>query len=132
VVVVDISDPEHPRYVSQVGSPHIVKPHAISIQFRYAFVVDDYGLKVIDVTFPENPRPVDGAALRIDDARNIYVARTYAHISAGRRGLLIADVERPEHPRFDQVFNAGGTINDLYDTKLAMTNASLYAYLADG
>jgi hypothetical protein len=29
-------------------------------------------------------------------------------------------------------YNAGGKINDLYDVKIATTNASLFAYLADG
>jgi len=132
IVIVDISDPEHPRLVSEVDSPHVVKPRAIAIQFRYAFVVDSEGLKVIDVTFPDHPRPVDEAALPIADARNIYVARTYAYVSAGSQGLMIVNVEQPEHPRPDQLFNAGGVINDLNDTKLGMTNASLFAYLADG
>jgi hypothetical protein len=132
IVVVDVSDPLHPQLVSEVDAPHIVKPRAIAIQFRYAFVVDSQGLKVIDITFPDHPRAVDSAALSIADARNIYVARTYAYVSGGSQGLLIVDVERPEHPRLDQVFNAGGRINDLNDTKLGMTDASVYAYLADG
>ena len=32
----------------------------------------------------------------------------------------------------DQVFNAGGEINDTRDVKLGMTAASAFAYLADG
>ncbi len=132
IAVVDVSNPLAPRLVATVGAPHVVRPRAIAIQFRYAFVVDAEGLKVIDVTFPDKPVPVDNSALRIADARNIYVARTYAYISGGAQGLVIVDVERPEHPRLDQVFNAEGAINDLNDTKLGMTNASLFAYLADG
>ena len=45
---------------------------------------------------------------------------------------MIVDVERPEHPRLDQTFNAGGEINDTRDVKLGMTSASAFAYLADG
>jgi len=56
--------------------------------------------------------PVDGAAVQIEDARNIYVARTYAYISAGKQGLAIVDIERPERPQLDQVFNANGVMND--------------------
>ncbi len=132
IVIVDVSDPLNPQVVSEVSAAHIVKPRAIAIQFRYAFVVDSEGLKVIDITFPEHPKPIDGAALPIADARNIYVARTYAYISGGSQGLVIVDVERPERPRLDQVYNAGGVINDLNDAKLGMTNESLFAYLADG
>jgi hypothetical protein len=132
IVVVDISDPLNPQLVSEIDAPHVIKPRAIAIQFRYAFVADSEGLKVIDITFPDHPKAVDGAALPIADARNLYVARTYAYISGGAQGLMIVDIERPEHPRLDQIYNAGGTINDLNDTKLGMTNESLFAYLADG
>ena len=49
-----------------------------------------------------------------------------------RAGLAIVDIERPEHPRLDQTFNAGGKISDARDVKLGMTNVSLFAYVADG
>ena len=45
---------------------------------------------------------------------------------------MIVDVEKPEHPVIDQVFNAGGEIHDTHDVKLGMTAASAFAYLADG
>lgn len=32
----------------------------------------------------------------------------------------------------DQTYNAGGAINDARDVKVGMTNASLFAYVADG
>src|SRR5206468_10584750 len=38
----------------------------------------------------------------------------------------------PDAPRVDQVFNAGGCINDLHDVKLGITYVSEFAYLADG
>jgi hypothetical protein len=132
VVIVDVSEPDHMQVVGEVHAPNVVKPRAIAVQFRYAFVVDSSGLKVINVTNPKNPEPVDRAAMSISDARNIYVARTYAYISAGAQGLIIADVENPEHPSRVQTYNDDGKINDLNDTKLAMTNASVIAYLADG
>jgi hypothetical protein len=132
IVVVDVSNPENMRVVGQVTGGGIVRPRAIEVQFRYAFVVDSQGLKVIDVTSPTQPRVVEGASLPISDARNLYIARTYAYISAGAQGLVIADIKQPEHPKIDQTFNAAGQINDLNDTKLAMTDASEFAYLADG
>jgi hypothetical protein len=132
LVIVDVSNPDHMQVVSEVDAPHLVKPRAIAVQFRYAFVVDSSGLKIINITDPRNPQPVDRAALPVADARNIYVARTYAYISAGAEGLIIADVENPEHPTRAETYNADGKINDLNDTKLAMTDASVFAYLADG
>jgi hypothetical protein len=42
------------------------------------------------------------------------------------------DIERPEKPRLDQTFNAGGSMNDAHDVKLGITNGSAFAYVADG
>jgi len=87
---------------------------------------------VLDSTSLARPRFVPGASVPLEDARNVYVARTYAYVAGGKQGLVIVDVERPERPRIDQVFNAGGEIDDARDVKLGMTNASAFAYVADG
>jgi hypothetical protein len=129
LVVVNIENPLTPKVESEVS---LVEPQGLAVQFRYAFVVDREGLKVLDVTSLAQPRLIPGATLAFEDARNIYVARTYAYVSGGKQGLVIVDVERPEHPRVDQVFNGGGELNDTRDVKLGMTNASAFAYVADG
>jgi len=129
LVVVNIENPLVPKVESEVA---LVDARGLAIQFRYAFVVDREGLKVLDVTSLAHPRVVPGASLPLDDARNIYVARTYAYVAGGKQGLVILDLEKPEHPRIDQVFNAAAEINDARDVKLGMTNASAFAYLADG
>jgi hypothetical protein len=87
---------------------------------------------VLDVTSPDQPKPVPGGQVAIDDARNLYVARTYAYVAAGRQGLAIVDVEHPESPKLDQIFNAGGRLQDSNDVKLGMVSSSLFAYVADG
>jgi hypothetical protein len=115
-----------------VGAPELDDPHGIAIQFRYAFVVDRGGLKVLDVTNLEQPRVVVNAAVALEDARNIYVARTYAYVAAGKQGIAIVDVERPEQPRLDQMFSAGGKLNDVRDIKIGMVDASAFAFVADG
>jgi hypothetical protein len=115
-----------------VPAPAISRPTAVAIQFRYAFVTDGQGLKVVDVTVPEKPRFVPAATQKIGEARNLYLARTYAYVAAGPAGIAIVDIERPEEPRVDQTFNAGGMLNDVHDVKVAMTNASVFAYVADG
>ena len=92
----------------------------------------DEGLKVVDVTVPEQARLVDGAFVPLADAHDVYVARTYAYVANGKDGVAIVDVEQPERPRLDQTFDAGGQLNDVHQVKIAMTNASLFAYVADG
>jgi len=132
LVVVDIANPLQPRVTAQIGAPDLVDPRGIAVQFRYAFVVDREGLKVLDVTSLANPRVVSGAKIPLADARNLYIARTYAYVAAGNQGLAIVDVEKPEKPVIDQIFNAGGALRDTNDVKLGMTAASAFAYLADG
>ncbi|HSE95037.1 MAG TPA: hypothetical protein VLD61_04050, partial [Methylomirabilota bacterium] len=131
LAVVDVDNPFQPRLVAEVGAPAIVDPRAVAVQFRYAFVTDSQGLKVIDITNPAAPRPVQGG-VPIKDARGLYVARTYAYVAAGAEGLAIVDVETPEAPKLDQMFNAEGQLNDTHDVKVGMTNASGFAYVADG
>ncbi len=57
MVVVDLNEPLSPRVVATVEAPALVKPRAVAIQFRYAFVTDAEGLKVVDVT---DARPAAG------------------------------------------------------------------------
>ncbi len=132
VLVVDLDNPLDPKIVAEIGAPQIVEPTAVAIQFRYAFVCDREGLKVLDVTFPNAPKALESAAVPLENARRLYVARTYAYVAAGKSGLVIVDVERPESPRIDHVFTADGQINDARDVKVGMTNASAFAYIADG
>ena len=132
LVILDMSSPLEPVVTKVLGAPEIVAPRSVKVQFRYAFVVDSEGLKVVDVTLPENARVIPSASIAIPDARDIYLARTYAYVAAGSEGLRIIDIERPEQPRDFLTYNAGGEINDTYSVRLAMTNASLFAYLADG
>ncbi len=129
VAIVSINDPLNPRIVNRISLKH---PRAVAIQFRYAFVVDQEGLKIIDVTVPEQARVVDGAFVPLAHAHDVYVARTYAYVANGKDGIAIIDVEQPERPRLDQMYNAEGKLNDVHQVKIAMTNASLFAYVADG
>ena len=132
LVVVDLDNPLQPRVTAQIGAPVLDDPRGIAVQFRYAFVVDRAGLKVLDITAPAAPAIVPAARVALADARNIYLSRTYAYVAGGSQGLVIVDIERPEAPKLDQVFDAGGRIGDTRDVKVGMTNASQFAYIADG
>lgn len=130
LVVVSVETPTKPFVTAVIDEEFLHHPVAVQAQFRYAFVGDEEGLKVLDITDLAHPQPV--GTLPLEDVHNLYVVRTYAYVAAGKHGLVIVDVENPEAPFIDQVYNAGGKINDLHDVKLGITNASEFAYLADG
>jgi hypothetical protein len=57
-------------------------------------------------------------------------------VAAGKQGLTILDIEKPEAPKVDQVYYkdeaTGVVLDDVTAVKVGMTNASMYAYVADG
>jgi hypothetical protein len=129
LVVVDLDEPLRPRVVAELP---FRKVKSVEVQFRYAFVIDAEGFHVIDITKTDAPRRVEKAFIAFGDARSVYLARTFAYVAGGKDGLTILDIEKPEEPRIYLTYTADGRINDLYDVKIASTNASLFAYLADG
>ncbi|MFZ5718337.1 MAG: hypothetical protein ACOY5Y_02605 [Pseudomonadota bacterium] len=129
LVVVDLDDPLKPRHITTVALPD---PRASALQFRYLWVTTARGLEVLDVTKLDQPKVVEGAIVPLVDARRVYIARTYAYVAAKQDGLVIVDVTRPEQPKIYEKFTAGGTLNDAEDVIVASTNASAFAYVADG
>jgi hypothetical protein len=132
LVVVDIDNPLAPKITATIAAPFLNDPRAIAIQFRYVFVVDHDGMKVLDATNLGQPTPKPNILIPFEDARNIYVARTYAYVSAGKQGLAIVDVENPSAPKLDQLFTADGQLNDVNDIKIGMVAGSAFAFVADG
>lgn len=130
--VVDIKDPFKPEITAEFSEPFIKNPHAVRAQFKYAFVVDDEGLKVLDITNLAKPKPIEKATLHLEDAHNLCLGRTYAYVAAGKQGLVIVDISKPMEPKVDQTFNAGGEMNDTEDVKIGMNINTLFAYVADG
>jgi hypothetical protein len=130
--VVDVTDPMHPRIAGQLTGNFLKNPRCIAIQFRYGFITDDDGLKVVDLTEPTRPIPLPRATVRLRNAGRLYVARTYAYVANGPEGLAIVDVEDPESPRLDQMFNAGGALNDTRAVQIGSVSASQFALVADG
>jgi hypothetical protein len=134
LIVVDLDDPTRPRIAADLSRLRGVR--AVSVQFRYAFIACEGGFLSLDVTpepdgsFPYEPSVVSMIAL--EDARQVYVARTYAYVAAGKQGLAIVDVTRPTEMKLVQLFDHRGSISDCNDVKIGITNTSLFAYLADG
>ena len=129
LVVVDLADPLHPRLAA-------VRPmkdaRASAIQFRYLWVTDAEGLKLFDVTRLTDPVAVPSATVPMADARRIYLARTYAYVAAKAEGLVIVNITNPLRPSVYARETFGGQMNDAEDVIVATTNASLFAYVADG
>ncbi len=107
-------------------------PRAVSVQFRYCFVTDDEGFKVIDITEPAKPKLVPGAFIPLKNAQRFYLARTYAYVANGPEGLAFVQIENPEHPRLEQMYNAGGALNDTRALQIGSVSASMFALVADG
>ena len=128
LVVVSLADPTKPEVSCVVEGIH--HPKSVGVQFRYGFVCDEEGLKVLDTTDLGHPKVV--SKVEIEEAHNVYVARTYAYVAGGHQGLVIVDVKNPLAPKIDQIYNGDGCINDLHDVKLGITYTTQFAYLADG
>ena len=129
VVVLDLDEPLRPRVLAAIA---IEDARATALQFRYLFVAARGGLQVVDVTHPAQPRAVPGAMVPVADPHRVYVARGFAYVDGGAEGLVIVDVERPEQPRLYQRFTADGRLADVRDVIVGTTNASAFAYVADG
>lgn len=129
VVVLNMDDPMEPRVVSVLPFNDV---RSTMQQFRYLFVTDADGLKVVDVTNPEAPNVLDNVLVPFEDAQRVFISRTYAYVAAKGEGLVIVNVENPKAPFVHRRFTADGQLNDARDVVVASTNASLYAYVADG
>ncbi|SIO13024.1 LVIVD repeat-containing protein [Parasphingorhabdus marina DSM 22363] len=129
LVVIDLDDPLKPRHVTTVP---MTDARASAIQFRYLWVTDTDGVKLFDVTDMENPVAVESGTIPLANAQRLYLARTYAYIAAKNEGLVIANITRPEAPVIYRKETFGGQMNDAEDVIVGSTNATLFAYVADG
>lgn len=129
VIVINMNRPLFPRLVQVVP---LRGAKAIAIQFRYAFVLDAEGLKVLDITNPERAELLPGV-IKLRESHSVTLGRTYAYVAAGKDGMVIVDIENPEKMRVDQVINLNkeGT-NDVRRITLGASYASTFAYVADG
>ncbi|MHC4409089.1 MAG: LVIVD repeat-containing protein, partial [Planctomycetota bacterium] len=134
LVVVDVNDPAKPEVAAVYEGLKDVR--GVEVQFRWIFIACDHGLISADVTpEPDGSFKKDaklGSKIPLRDARGVYVAKTYAYVAAGRDGIVIVDITKPDAMKKVQRFTADGRIRDANDIQLGITNASLFAYVADG
>jgi len=128
LVILDIDTPLEPQKIKVVP---LNDGRSSALQFRYLFVTDADGVKLINVSTPEEARLLPEATFALEDAHKMHLARTYAYVAAGKNGLIILDIKQPEAMRLFQSFNADGRLQDSRDVVVGTTNASLFAYVAD-
>ena len=121
-----------PTLLAELSNGEFKNPRAVSVQFRYAFMTDDEGFKVVDITEPAKPRLVPGAFVPLKNAQRFYLARTYAYVANGPEGLAFIDITNPEKPKLERMYNAGGALNDTRAVQIGSVNASMFALVADG
>jgi hypothetical protein len=107
-------------------------PRAVGVQFRYGFVTDDEGFKVVDLSEPTKPKLIPGAFVPLKNAQRFYLARTYAYVADGADGLAFIDISNPEKPKLERLYNADGKLNDTRAIQIGSVNASEFALVADG
>lgn len=130
IFVVYVADPECMKIVGHIPPPAVNDPKSITFQFRYAFVADKDGLKVVDITYPHLPSVVALVPLR--DARDVWMQKTYAYVANGRDGLAIINMDSPERPGEVIMYNADGRINDASGVVTGSEHSSFFAFVADG
>ena len=129
LAVIDLDDPLHPKLTANIA---MKDARASAIQFRYLWVTDADGLKLFDVTDLRKPVAMPSGTVPLADARRIYLARTYAYVAAKQDGLVIVNITRPLAPTIYLTETFGGQMTDAEDVIVGTTNASLFAYVADG
>jgi hypothetical protein len=107
-------------------------PRAVGVQFRYGFVTDDEGFKVVDLSEPTKPKLIPGAFVPLKNAQRFYLARTYAFVADGADGLAFIDISNPEKPKLERLYNADGKLTDTRAVQIGSVNASEFALVADG
>ncbi|MGH6650102.1 MAG: hypothetical protein ACREB7_03125 [Sphingopyxis sp.] len=134
LVVLDLRNPLAPAVKAKVP---MTDARASAVQFRYLWVTDAEGVKLFDITHIDDdktPRlePVPSGSVRLANARKVYLARTYMYVAAKEEGLIIVDITRPAAPVVWPRLAIEGAPTDAEDVIVASTNASLFAYVADG
>ena len=140
VVVVSVADPLKPRVVAIASG--LKKARSLDVQLMHAFVCDDEGVAVVDLeplwqTDAPPAKPLELATVArvpLKSAHSIYLSRALGYVAAGADGLVVLDLAKPREPAV--LLSYKGTpeapIDDARDVKVGMTNASQYAYVADG
>lgn len=107
VRVVDVTDPAHPRTLSE--SPELPAPiDELSVTGGMVYVADRaFGLRIVDARDPLRPQVV-GAGEKVKGAKAVQVAGGHAYLADGAAGVHVLDVADPRQVREVAVIPVGG------------------------
>jgi hypothetical protein len=127
--IVDISDPENPFVVNSIQileEPyHYVRD--ISVNGSNAYIVtNDQGMKVFDISNPQNPTLLTSFSLDSSWASSINISGNYAYVGTADDGLKVIDISNPESPSMVKtVDNYGLGSSEIVGNYLYAANGNL-------
>ena len=92
-----LDEPTRPRLVGELNG-YLNNPKCIYTQFRYAFVTDDDGLKVLDISNPTHPRPIRERTPAPPQPQ-LVPAATHKAICGGFAKVALASIRQPPAQR---------------------------------
>lgn len=95
---------------------------------NYLFLLtDESGVEVWDASNPSVSFDRIGSVQdeKLNGAQQITLSGHTAYVAAGEKGLVMLDIEKPESPRIQALYDTEGSVKDVYV-------AGGYAYIADG
>jgi len=125
VQVVDISNPSAPTALGQY--PEYSGGgwgRDLQVVGTNVYACGGFGLRVIDVTDPQNPVEI-GSYDPPSSSQGVAVVGNYAYVAAGAYGLYILDVSTPSAPSLVGVYDTPGFAN-------AVAPYGHFAYVAEG
>ena len=103
MLVLDISQPSNPVYVSEIVFNSTVWD--IKISGDYAYVADNKeGLRIVDISQPSNPVEV-GFYDNSDEAVGVFVSGNYVYLADFSEGLKIIDISNVSAPQEVGIYN---------------------------
>jgi hypothetical protein len=97
--------------INRVGSLNIGTAYRVFVQDNYAFVADNDGVVIIDITRRDHPKKV--ALVELSEAAfGVYAQDNLVFIASPAGGLVIADVQEKSNPKIIGAYVSGG-INEV-------------------
>jgi hypothetical protein len=91
VLILDISDPEHPSVTKSLDT---MQTWAVDIDGNYGYTLGGPGLSIIDMTIPGSETVIKDVFVS-NGSREVLVSGGYAYVAAASQGLVIVDVDPP-------------------------------------
>ncbi|MFW9991586.1 MAG: LVIVD repeat-containing protein [Candidatus Odinarchaeota archaeon] len=86
--------------------------YSVCVEGNYAFVTDNDGTVILDISNPVNPRKI-GIVATSDGAFGATVKDDFAYIASDSNGFIIANISDPESPLITDQYNDGGSAHSV-------------------